>query len=325
MSIYHKAFASFLARTFYPVSVSFKSVPIIYSNPLFSVSHKLNTFKYTDNNCETEYIKFDLAINKYHKSRFIISNKLNTPESFIKYMLDKPKKYTSFELKNKDKNNNIIEFNTNGNIPLRYLDIINDFSLHNFNYVKPSLLDIKLYEKEIFEKIADINDKILFDIYQYSRYLSEKEKIIKIEITKAPDYSIDTSFIKKYNFGTFRMEETTEYLHKNIIERNWKSGDGDFSSPSTKIFYNRSKEYKSVNNIGYNKLFSSSGGIDFSYVSQLPWFELKRKMGDTQTYYDISGHNTYWSYSDDIGITEFIIFSEILAKEGAEYTLTYEN
>jgi hypothetical protein len=28
-------------------------------------------------------------------------------------------------------------------------------------------------------------------------------------------------------------------------------------------------------------------------------------------------------YSDNIGITEFVIFSEALAKEGAEYTLEY--
>jgi hypothetical protein len=325
MSNYQKAFASFLARTYYPVNVSFKSVPIAYSNPLFSVSHKINS-SYTDNKNKLGYINFDLAINKYNKSKYVNNNKVNTPESFIKFMVDKPKQYTGFQLTNKDKNNNIVEFNTNGLIPLRYLDMLNDFSLHKFNYVKPTELDFKIYECELYEeKIAYINNEILYDIYQYAKYLSEKEKIMKIEIINAPNYPIDTSFIKKYLDKSFRMEETEDYLHENIIERVWKSGDGDFSSPSTKIFFNRSEEYKSLCNIGYSKLFSSSGGIDFSYVSQLPWFQLKRKMGDYQQYYDNKGHDVYWSNSDNIGITEFIILSEILAKEGAEYMLTFEN
>jgi hypothetical protein len=45
-------------------------------------------------------------------------------------------------------------------------------------------------------------------------------------------------------------------------------------------------------------------------------------MGNYQSYYDVSGRDTYYStYSDNIGITEFVIFSEALAKEGAEYTM----
>jgi hypothetical protein len=324
MSNYQRVFAHFLARTYYPVNVSFKSVPLRYSNPLFSVSHKINSSPFSNNNCESGYISFDLGINKYHKSRYVISNKLNTPESFIKFMVDKPKEYSTFQLVKKDNNN--VEFNTKSLIPLRYLDMFNDFSLHKFNYDKPTEKDIKVYEQELYEeKIAYINNERLYDIYQYAKYLSEKDKIMKIEVTKAPSYPLDNDFIKKYNFGTFRMEETENYLHKNISERVWISGDGDFSAPSTKMFFNRSLNYKSLCNIGYCKLFSSSGGIDFSYVSKLPWFQLKQKMGDYQQYYDISGRDIYCSYSDDIGITEFIIFCEILAKEGAEFKMTYEN
>jgi len=327
MSSYQRFFANFIARTYYPVTVSFKSVPLKYSNPLFSVSHKINSSIFTDNNCESGYINFDIATNKYHKSRFVTSNKLNTPESFIKFMVDKPKEYTTFQLVKKDNNSdNNVEFNTNGLIPLRYLDMFNDFSLHKFSYVKPTELDIKVYERTLYEeKIAFINNEFLYDIYQYAKYLSEKENIMKIEVSKAPNYPLDNDFINKYLEKSFRMEETEFVINKNITERIWKSGDGDFSATSTKIFFNRSKNYESLCNVGYGKLFSSSGGINFSYVSQLPWFKLKQKMGDYQQYYDISGCETYWSNSDDIGITEFIIFSEILAKEGALYNMTFEN
>ena len=336
MSQYSRHLASFLARTYYPVTVSFTSTPLQYSNPLFSVSHRINASKYTDNNCETGYISFDTSLDKYHKSRNVNNNKLNTPESFIKYMLDKPKSHTTFELiknnndklkdsKLKDsKLSNICEFNTDGIIPLRYIDMINDFTPHKFEYKTPSKLDIKLYETELFEKIADINNNIILDIYQYAQYLSEKDKLLKIVVTKAPQYPFDTDFLKKYNNNTFRKTESIEYIQKSLKEREWESSDGDFSTPSTKIFFNRSRELKSLNYDGYRVLFSCSGGIDFSYVSNLPWFELKQKMGNYQSYYDVSGRDTYHStYADNIGITEFVIFSEALAKEGAEFTFEY--
>lgn len=327
MTQYQRFFANFLARTYHPVNVSFNSVYINYSNPLFSVSHKTGS-SYTDNNCETGYINFDWAINNYHGTKIYAHNrnKLNTPESFIKFMTDKPKEYTTFELtKKKDKENNRVEFNTKGLIPLRYLDIFNDFSYSEFKYVKPSELDIKVYENKLYEeKLAYVSNDTLYDIYQYAKYLSEKENVVKIEVSKSPNYYISKEFIKKYLDKSFRHEETENYVYKNLIRRIWESGDGDMASPSTRIFYNVSKDYKSLCNIGYSKLFSSSGGINFSYVSQLPWFQLKQKMGDHQCYYDISGHDTYWSSSNDIGITEFIIFSEILRKEGAHHELTYE-
>jgi hypothetical protein len=103
-----------------------------------------------------------------------------------------------------------------------------------------------------------------------------------------------------------------------IKDRYWKIGDGDMSSPSTKIFFERSKNLKSLNYKGYNMLFSANGGIDMSYARDMPWFELKRIMNDEQKYYDMNSH---YIYSSDIGITEFIIFSEALASEGAIYTL----
>ena len=280
MSHYQRALSSFLAKTFYPVTVSFNSTPIIYSNPLFSVTHRASKSKYTDNNCETGYIKFDWALNKYQTNVYVNNNKLNTPESFLKYMLDNPKTYTTFELtKTKDK----VEFNTNGTIPLRYLDIYNDFATYKLEYNPPSKLDIELYEKELYEtKIAYINNNILYDIYKYARYLSEKERGLKIVVTKAPQYPFDIDFLKKYNYGTFRKEESPEFIKQSLKEREWKSSDGDFSTPATKIFINRSRELKSLNNDGYQKLFSSSGGIDFSYARELPWFQLKQKMGDYQ-------------------------------------------
>lgn len=332
MSQYSRSLAKFLAQTYYPVTVTFKSIPLAYSNPLFSVSHRINASKYTDNSCETGYVHFETALNKYHQSRFCNNNKLNTPESFIKYMLDKPTSHSTFQL-NKIKNDNtndnkndnkseLVEFNTNAIVPIRYIDMINDFTPYKFEYKKPTKTDIKLYETELYEtKIASFNSDILYDIYQYAKYLAEKDRIFKIIVSKAPVYPFDKNFLKKYNYGTFRQEESDEYIHHSLKNREWLSGDGDFSSVATKIFFNRSCQLKSLNNIGYKKLFSSSGGIDFSYAGKLPWFELKQKMGDLQQYYDVSGREEYYSFSDNIGSTEFILFSETLAKEGAEFQL----
>ena len=316
MSNFAKAFASFLAHTYYPVSVSFKSGPIMYSNHIFSVSHRNKSSVIdSDNNCENGYITFDLALNKFPR-RYIITNKLNTAESFIKYMLDKPTSNTTFEL---TKNNNNCIFNTNGNIPLRYIDMINDFSYYKFKYNTPSQLDIKLYETQLYEeKIAFINNNILLDIYNYSKYLTETDRILKINVTKSPSYPFDSDFLKEHNYGICDVE-----TQKSLKNRVWSSSDGDFSSLPTKIFFNRSHKLKSLNNIGYHILFSSSGGIDFSYVKSLPWFQLKQQMGDQQNVYDISGTNTYYSQSDNIGTTEFIILAEALAKEGAEYTVEF--
>jgi hypothetical protein len=322
MSHYQRALSSFLAKTFYPVTVSFNSTPIMYSNPLFSVTHRIKASKYTDNICGTGYIKFNWGLNKYQTNVYVDDNKLNTPESFLKYMLDNPKTYTTFELtKTKEK----VEFNTNGTIPIRYLDIYNDFSPYKFEYKTPSKLDIELYEKELYEtKLAYINNNILYDIYTYARYLSEKERGLKIVVTKGPQYPFNIDFFKKYyNYGTFCKEESPEFIKESLKQREWKSADGDFSTPVTKIFINRSRELKSLNNNGYQKLFSSSGGIDFSYARELPWFQLKHKMGDSQPYYDVSGHDTYYMTSNNIGITEFVIFGEALAKDGAEFTLEY--
>ena len=148
--------------------------------------------------------------------------------------------------------------------------------------------------------------------------------MIKIVVTKAPAYPFDTDFLKKYNNNTFRKTESIEYIQKSLKNRVWKSSDGDFSSPSTKIFFNRSRELKSLNHNCYKFLFSASGGIDFSYVRNLPWFDLKQKMGNYESYYNVSGIDTYYStYSDNIGTTELVIFSEALNKEGAEFTFEF--
>ena len=56
-----------------------------------------------------------------------------------------------------------------------------------------------------------------------------------------------------------------------------------------------------------------------SYAYNLPWFVLKTNMRECHKYFEVCGYNIY--LSSHIGITEFIILSEVLAKEGAEYVL----
>lgn len=315
MSLYAKAFSSFLAQTFCPVKISFVSKPLIYSNPLFSVTHR-TLGKYNDNNCEAGYIKFYYALNKNLCSQYNFNNKINTPESFIKFILDKPNNNTIFEL---TKNNDMVEFNTNGTIPLRYIDMINDFSLNKLYYNKPTRHEIKNYEDKLLEKISKISDNILIDIFNYAKYLSIHDKYIKMVVNKAPSYPLDDDFIQKYYTPQWRSTFSHEDIYRSIKQCIWHSGDGDMSSPSTKIFFNRSKSVSSLNNIGYKVLFSASGGINMSYVENLPWFQLQYMFGNKQIYFDLSGQDKYYSTSFDL--TEFIIFSEVLAKENADYKL----
>lgn len=319
MSIYTKAFASYLARTFYPVTVTFKSAPMMYSNPLFSVSHRIDAHQRSDNKYQTEYIQFDYAINKYNSNKFCNNTKLNTPESFIKHMLDKPKTITTYQLKEINSDEKLMQFNTNGNIPFRYIDIFNDFSLHKLNYIKPTEADFQKYELEILEKIVNFQDKELFDIYTYAEYLSIKENIYKIEVKNAPSYKNDPNFINKYYKNSYRKPILDLSALEFIKKKYWHSGDGDLSSPSTKIFFERSSYFSSLNKLGYKILFSTTGGIDMSYAYNLPWFVLKTNMRECHKYFEVCGYNIY--LSSHIGITEFIILSEALAKEGAEYVL----
>jgi hypothetical protein len=319
MSIYAKAFSSYLAETFYPVCVTFISKPIIYSNQLFSVTHKLNnkTNKNdkNDKNDVPEFIKFDLALNNnvVYKN---LNNKIKTPESFLKYILDRPSKPTFFEL---SKYNNLYKFNTDGLIPLRYIDIFNDFSSNKLYYDKPTQNEIKMYEDKILEKISNISDNILLDIFKYADYLSVHDKYMKIKIKFAPYYPFDNDFLETYYNNSWRNPITHSEACRLINQRYWYSGDGDMSSPSTKIFFNRSSKLSSLCNIGYKKLFSSSGGINMSYAEKLPWFKLRYMFNNRQIYYDLPGQDFYHSYTFDI--TEFIVFSEVLAKEGTDYYL----
>ena len=322
MTLYAKSFASYLARTFYPVTVSFVSKPIVYSNQLFSIKHKIS-----NSINDLDYIYFNLSLNKYlftKSHNFNTNNKLNTPESFIKYMLDRPSKYTMFTLIKESDNSDLVKFDTNGMIPIRYLDILNDFSLNKFTYKKPTEKQIMKYENEILEKIYNVSDSVFYDIFTYASFISSCEKTIKIEVIKAPQYThyIQGNNIKYYR-NSWRSPININKATELIKNRYWCSSDGDLSSPSTKIFIKKSSKLLSLNNIGYNVLYSLSGGINLTYLKTLPFTKLKQTFNDKYVYNVISGENTYYSSYDNIDLTEFIILTEFLAKEKADYIVEY--
>lgn len=302
---YIKAFSSYLARTFYPVNVmiNVKNLNNLeYKNRLFSISY----------NSEFKEIFYISPLTDYnHKYSKI--NLLNTPESFIKQIIDNNNK-NHIGVKFVDDK---IIFNTCGIIPLRHLDMIADFTDSDIKYNKPNFFEIKLQEEYYLNKIINLPDYMLFDIYKYAEYLSVKQYGFRIQVLKAPEYSVSDEFLQKYYVNSFRCPILHEDAIKKIINRTWHSGDGDMSSPSTKIFFKKSRQYNSLNKIGYDVLFSSSGGINMSYCSELPWFDLKLKLGDRQTYYDLSGQDMY--SSREISTTELVILEEILKKEKAEF------
>jgi hypothetical protein len=305
-SNYTKAFASYLAKTFYPtfVSINVKNINRLnYKNKLFSIYY----------NSEFKDITYNSALTNYnHKYSFV--KFLNTPESFIKQIIDN----NSNNRIPYNQNNDVITFNTNGIIPIRYLDMISDFSDCEIKYNKPNNFDIKLQEEYIINKIANLSDYMLHDIYRFAEYLSSKQYDYMIEVIKAPSYQCDDVSLKKYYVNSFRCPLLDEDAKNEIINRVWHSGDGDMSSPSTKIFFKKSQKYKSLGGIGYSVLFSSSGGIDMSYCDKLPWFELKKNLNDRQTYYEVSSYHMYKSC--EISATEIAILQEILKQEKAEFT-----
>jgi hypothetical protein len=161
----------------------------------------------------------------------------------------------------------------------------------------PSLTDINNKKKEILENIGDTPDKILMEIYNHAEYISTYKNPFKLTVNTPPKHYNDKSNI-------------------------WKTGDGSvdkFSSPSALTFYRKTANAYSLNGGNYSRLYSTSGGINMSYASTLPWFKLKTELGNSMQYYDLRGHNNYKSY--DIGIVELIILSELLKREGFGITL----
>jgi hypothetical protein len=311
-----------MAKSFMPSTVTIKFNKNVnnvkYVNSLFDFS--LQSY---DNKKEV-YCKFIDYSNSYlyhTKNNFI-----KTPEQFLNGLIDFNMTNcmnTKYSYNNEQK---IIKFKSTS-IPYRYLLMLKDFCpdiLVKVDHVSKTEFDE--FENKIKNKIDSfkLSDKFCAKLLQEIKFYANYSQFKTIEIIKAPQYSnVEYEAIKnKYNINYAPPDK--RYLYEQFKSQVWKSGDGLNSSPSTQIFILKSHSYESLCNplineqkFGYELLHSSSGGIDFRYMKNLPLYQLLRTFSTSSLYHDLTGHNIYCNTSE-IDLTELTIFEEILKKEKAD-------
>jgi hypothetical protein len=299
------AFAKYLVNEFPPLKITFDSSVHKISYPPFTVSNvnsinKCISYSNPLFNIKVENSKITLNYKLNNSYKNGENTLIDTPESFIKSILHKDCNYKNV-FPAYENNINKHHFLTYSYIPIRYLHLYNDingyFDINRCKIHIPSISDMDNKQKEILESIGDTPDNILMEIYKHAEYISTYKNPFKLTVNKSPN-------------------------HYDYISNIWKTGDASvvsFSSVSALKFYKYTANAYSLNGGNYSGLYSSSGGIDMSYASTLPWFKLKKELGNSMQYYDLRGHNYYKSY--DIGIVELIILSELLKREGFCITL----
>jgi hypothetical protein len=310
--------AHFIAKSFMPSTVTIKfNENLKYVNSLFQFSVQSNDKK---KEAYCEFIDYSNSYLYNTKNNFI-----KTPEQFLKGLIDFNMKNcinTKYSYNNEQK---IIKFKSTS-IPYRYLLMLKDFCPDILVKVDPVVkTEFDEFENAIKNKIDSfkLSDKFCAKLLQEIKFYANYSQFKTIEIIKAPQYSnVEYEAIKnKYNINYAPLDE--KYLFEQIKSRVWKSGDGLNCSPSTQIFISKSHNYDSLCNpiinkekYGYQFLHSSSGGIDFGYMKNLPLYQLLGSFSMSSIYYDLKGQN-YYTNSSDIDLTELTIFEEILKKDGA--------
>jgi hypothetical protein len=314
--------AHFMAKSFMPSTVTIKFNGNInnvkYVNSLFQFSLQSNDKK------KEVYCKFIDYSNSYFY--YTKNNFIKTPEQFLKGLIDfnmTNSIYTKYKYNN---NQNIIEFKSNS-IPYRYLLMLKDFCPDILVQVDPvSKTEFDEFENKIKNKIDsfELSDKFCTKLLQEIKFYANYSQFKTIEILKAPQYSNVEYEANKKKYNINYAQPDKKYLYEQFKSQVWKSGDGLNSSPSTQIFISKSHNYDSLCNpiinkekYGYQFLHSSSGGIDFGYMKNLPLYQLLGSFSMSSLYHDLKGLNTY-SNSSEIDLIELTIFEEILKKEGAE-------
>jgi len=224
-----------------------------------------------------------------------------------------------------DNGQKILKFKST--IPYRYLLMLKDFCPDILVQVDPvSKTEFDEFENKIINKIDsfELSDKFCTKLLQEIKFYATYSQFKTIEVVKAPQYS-DTEYEtekKKYKINYALPDE--KYLFEQFKSRVWKTGDGLNCSPSTQIFISKSHNYNSLCNpiinkekYGYEYLHSTSGGIDFEYMKNLPLYQLLGSFSMSSLYHDLKGHN-YYTNSSEIDLIELTIFEEILKKEKAE-------
>ena len=315
--------AHYMAKSFFPSIVTVK-----FNENVNNVKYVNSLFQFSLQSYDKEkevYCKFTDYSNSYFyhtKNNFI-----KTPEQFMNGLIDF--NMTNFLTKykyNYDNGQKIIEFKSIS-IPYRYLLMLKDFCPEIVVQIDPvSKTEFDEFENKFKNKIESYNfsDKFCVKLLQEIKFYASYSQLKTINVVNAPQYS-DTDYEnekKKYNINYAPSNE--KYLLQQFKSQYWNSSDGLNSSPSTQIFISKSHNYNSLCNPlinqskdGYKLLHSSSGGIDFRYMKNLPLYQLLRTFYMNPCYHDLKGHSIYCN-TGEIDLTELTIFEEILKKEKAE-------
>jgi hypothetical protein len=272
----------FMAQSFYPAKV------VVPKNTLLTTK----LFKFESH---TQSIYYDNHVNDIY-----------TPTTYLNFMI----KNNSIGTTINNLDNHSIYFNTNGQIEMRHLQMLQD--MRSYIYIdKCSDEDYIKFENKYIKLFRNFNDEQLFKFYNNAKNMINNENVT-IKVNKSPCYNDKdlNGVLNKSNL-----------IKMQLKERYWCTGD--VSSPATQIFLKKSQSYNCINKIGY---MMGILGIDFSYCKNLPWYELSQNMNNHKIHqenYDIGTNNTYTNKFSKINIIEMLIFSEILKKEGAEFNMNY--
>lgn len=309
----------FMAKTYMPATVA-----VNFANHTNGAKNKFN-YNNLIFGCKYE--------NTYDGGKFVYSDAstghvghITTPEIFIRQMIDKSPSCTQHYVTNAE---NIISFNTNGSIPFRNMQMLSDFC--GYPVTIDTDQDYVEHENRWINKCRNFSDEELANMIKHADNISRKSLSVSVFVKMSPNY-IEYDYMLK-NVAPKRMPVDLKYDREMLHKRIWISGDGDFSSPATKIFFKRSAGYSSLqppfphflSRSSYRYIFSASGGIDFSYCKQLPWFKLLDSVSIIG-HHDVGGFNSYRNTRfNNVTPTELLIFTEILRKEGAVFSVNVEN
>lgn len=313
-------------KTLYDKIINYYYQTTIYENEFFKVNIENNIFNYEILN----YIEAETILNdKFFK----IKNSFEIQGGYMK---------------------------TNGLINYRHLLMLKDFSNIQFDIELVSDSEFEIYKNKIKEHISTYSE---FKLIKYILDAFEKTKSFKYKHEISVNYAPYYKNYKNYeNYKIIRFNKlTTNEIEAEIKKRVWLTGDGLMSAP-TEIFIQRSQNYlclmdnmlydRDINKLEkygmlyrlqpYTHLFKAEGGIEFEYCNYTHWNKLikfmREKYKDSinrQLFFDDHrfelvnndiNHSNFISkyYGFYIPISELIIMSKILDKEGASIQYKFE-
>lgn len=324
------AITDVIAYGFYPCKGKFNISDFSLKNK--TLFDKIINHYYSTNTYQNEIFKVNIENNKFNynilnyvEAETILNNKFFGMKN-------------SFEIQDG-------YFTSNGLVNYRHLLMLKDFSNIPFEMELVSNAEFEKYKSKIRDHLTSYKEseliKSVLDTFEKTKSFKYKHEIA---VHYAPNYAPNY--------------ENQNEISAEIRKRDWKTGNGFMSIPSG-IFAQRTQNYsclmdnilydRDINKLEqfgvvyrlqpYKKLFKAEGGIEFEYCNYTHWNKLIKFMREEykdsinrQLFFD--GHRFELVNNDSkskskyyahyIPISELIIMSKILDKEGASSQCRFE-